>query len=117
MRKLFCGILAIGFISAGVFAQLDTTFNSTGIQTVSFGIGANGSDVTTQPDNKIVMAGACQPSNYYQCVARYNEDGSLDTTFAQQGFLVNFGIDSGMRVALQSDGKIVVGGSRRINQT
>jgi uncharacterized delta-60 repeat protein len=116
MKKLFCTILFIGFISAGVLAQpeLDTSFNSTGIQTVSFGISASGVDTAIQPDNKIVAVGSCQPSTYQQCVARYNEDGSLDNTFAQQGFLVNFGIGSGSRVALQSDGKIVVAGSVRV---
>ena len=117
MKNLFCSILIAGFISIGVFSQpeLDTTFNSTGIQTVSFGIHAYGGDVAIQPDNKIVMVGSCQPSTYQQCVARYNEDGSLDTTFAQQGFLVNFGIDGGSRVVLQSDGKVVVGGTKRFD--
>jgi uncharacterized delta-60 repeat protein len=116
MRNLFCSILFIGLISAGVFAQpeLDTTFNATGIQAASFGISASGVDTVIQSDNKIVVAGSCQPSTYQQCVARYNEDGSLDATFAQQGFLVNFGVGNGSRVALQSDGKIVVAGSLRV---
>ena len=118
MKNLFCSFLVIGFVlSSGVFAQpeLDTTFNGTGIQTVSFGIGASGGDAVVQSDNKIVMVGSCQPSTYQQCVARYNEDGSLDATFAQQGFLVNFGIGSGVRVALQNDGKIIAGGSTRVD--
>jgi uncharacterized delta-60 repeat protein len=118
MKNLFYSALIIAFVlSAGVFAQadLDTTFNATGIQTVSFGINASGVDVAIQPDNKIVAVGSCQPTKSQQCVARYNEDGSLDTTFAQQGFLVNFGIDGGSRVALQSDGKIVVAGSLRVD--
>jgi uncharacterized delta-60 repeat protein len=117
MKKLFCAILITGFISAGVFAQpeLDTTFNSTGIQTVSFGINASGAKVAVQPDNKIVLAGSCVPSSSQQCVARYNEDGSLDTTFGQQGFLVNFGISSSLTAALQSDGKIVAGSTKRVD--
>jgi uncharacterized delta-60 repeat protein len=117
MKNLLGCLLIVGFFGGGVFAQaeLDTTFNSTGIQTASFGIHASGGDIAIQPDNKIVITGSCQPSTYQQCVARYNEDGSLDTTFAQQGFLVNFGLDGGSRVALQSDGKIVVGGTKRFD--
>ncbi len=113
MKNLFCSILIIGFINAGVFAQLDTSFNSAGFQTASFGMHAMGSDVAVQPNNKIVVAGQCQPKIFQQCVARYNEDGSLDTTFAEKGFLVNDDIESGGRVALQSDGKILVGGTKR----
>jgi uncharacterized delta-60 repeat protein len=114
MRNLFCGILVIGLVlSTGAFAQLDTTFNSTGFQTASFGFHAMASDVAVQPNNKIVVAGQCQPEVFQQCVARYNEDGSLDMTFGEKGFLVNLDLESGGRVALQSDGKILVGGTKR----
>ena len=114
MKKLFYSVLIIAFVlSAGVFAQLDTSFNSVGFQTVSFGMHAMASDVAVQPNNKIVVSGQCQPEIFQQCVARYNEDGSLDTTFAEKGFLVNLDLENGGRVALQSDGKILVGGTKR----
>jgi uncharacterized delta-60 repeat protein len=115
MKKLFCTILIIGFISAGVFAQLDTSFNSVGFQTASFGMHALGSEVAVQPNNKIVVAGQCEPETFQQCVARYNEDGSLDTTFAGKGFLVNLAIGSGGPVAFQNDGKILVAGVKRFD--
>ena len=44
-------------------------------------------------------------------VARYNSDGSLDTTFSDDGLLITDigGEDSANAVAVQPDGKIVAG--------
>ena len=58
--------------------------------------------VTTQPDGKLLVTG-------YGSVARYNGDGSLDTSFSRDG-LQYVGIDS-EHLAVQPDGRIVVGGS------
>lgn len=46
-------------------------------------------------------------------VARYNTDGSVDTTFGTNGYEITLSGDSstGAAVAIQSDGKIVVAGS------
>src|SRR5262245_49546489 len=120
MKNLLWCLLALGFVlNSSVSAQpeLDTTFNFTGIQTTSFGFAASGSDIVIQPDNKIVMVSSCTPSGStsQQCVARYNEDGSPDLSFGVQGLVVNSGVGSGRMVALQSDGKIVVGGGKRID--
>jgi uncharacterized delta-60 repeat protein len=75
---------------------------------------ASGSDacigVALQSDGKIV-AGGSAGSRFG--VARYNSDGSLDTTFGGDGKVTtNFTSrpDGGNRVVLQGDGKIVLAG-------
>ncbi len=71
-------------------------------------------DAALQPDGKIVVAGTS--SRYPQfdmAVARYNPDGSLDTTFDGDGRVkVDFqnSDERGYAVAVQPDGKIIVGG-------
>ncbi len=115
-------IVAVGWASNGVsndFAlvrynpdgSLDTSFSGDGIQATDFASSndaANG--VALQPDGKIVVAGSGGSSDI--AVARYNPDGSLDSTFDGDGKLLTSvgGIDRGNDVALQPDGKIVVAG-------
>jgi len=98
--------------------SLDVSFNPTGslpgTVTTSFGGADQGNAVVIQKDGKIVVAGVSNMSNF--SVARYNRDGSLDVTFNSTGSLpgtvtTNFGgTDTGVAVAIQKDGKIVVGG-------
>src|SRR3990172_6796608 len=60
----------------------DPTFGNNGIVTTDFDNGSNdvGNDIALQPDGKIVVAGyGGQVSGF--ALARYNSDGSLDTTF------------------------------------
>jgi uncharacterized delta-60 repeat protein len=70
-------------------------------------------DVAVQADGKIVMIGDCDVSPQRICIVRYNENGSLDTTFsAPDGFVV-FGYsptddDEGESLAIQPNGQIVV---------
>ncbi len=107
MKTLFWCLLIIGLVpNANVLAQaeLDTTLNSTGIQTISFGLSSFANDVAVQADNKIVLAGGCGSG---LCIARYNENGSLDTSLGGQGF-VSTNIPAAAAVAVQNDGKIVV---------
>ena len=66
------------------------------------------------PDGKILAAGRSSTSGPNFAVARFNENGSLDTTFnAPDGFRsVDFGgNDFARSIALQADGKILVAGS------
>jgi uncharacterized delta-60 repeat protein len=69
----------------------------------SFGVGGvddSASDVLIQPDGKIVAAGTA--------MARYNSNGSLDTSFGAMGKVTTAGgIGWIAAIALQSDGKIV----------
>jgi len=99
--------------------SLDTTFNGTGITTTDFG-GADGAHgVKFQNDGKIVAAGQAF-SNGDFALARYNTDGSVDTSFGSAGKVTtdfDGGGDVGFGMALQSDGKIVVAGYATIAGT
>ena len=71
--------------------------------------------VIIQPDGRIVIAGE---SSYTFLVARYNSNGTLDTTFSGDGFaLVNFSSnwDHARDAALQPDGKIILVGIAEVN--
>jgi len=94
---------------------LDSTFNGDGRAITHIGSGyPRGQSVALQADGKIVVAGyAYSGSNCSLALARYNPDGSLDATFDGDGTLltsVGAGYDYGYSVAIQTDGKIVVGG-------
>ena len=70
--------------------------------------------VAVQPDGRIVVAGeTSNGSNFDFAVARLNADGSLDTSFDGDGRVttaVGTSHDRARGVALQPDGRIVVGG-------
>jgi uncharacterized delta-60 repeat protein len=101
--------------------QLDTGFNGTGKATVSFDLGGDNDDeaqgVALQADGKIVVAGYAQisASNKLFAVARFNGNGSLDSSFNGSGKLTfTFGAgtrdDEARGVTVQPDGRIVVVG-------
>lgn len=99
--------------------SLDTTFGSDGKVTTDFGYNDMGEGITLQPDGKIVVVGYSEGHSmgilYYGvwAIVRYNTDGSLDTTFDVDGKVttdIGASIDGAYSVAIQSDGKIVVGG-------
>ena len=72
--------------------------------------------VVIQPDGKIVAAGYGGLSNSTRkfALARFNNDGSLDTTFGDDGLVVTSMLPSGtsgvISLALLPDGRIVAGG-------
>src|SRR5215469_15043858 len=97
--------------------SLDQTFGSSGKVTTDF----FGSDdvayrIALQPDGKLVLAGltfnpATKSDDF--AVARYNPNGSLDSSFGAGGKQTTdfFGnADYATGVAIQADGKIVVAG-------
>src|SRR6266536_2826635 len=96
--------------------SLDTSFNGTGKVTTDFGGGGNaeGRSVAVQTDGKIVVAGYATAGNTEKfALARYNADGTLDTSFGDSGrVMTDVGITGSIAtgVALQKDGKIVVAG-------
>ena len=75
------------------------------------------------PDGKILAVGEStdptSTSRHFVCLARYNADGSLDTSFGPGGTGIVYSTfstdDRTQCVALQSDGKIVVAGSARLS--
>ena len=124
-------VVVAGFISNGPITQyppdmdfalvryntdgsLDTTFSDDGKLTTDFGWTTHGESVAIQNDGKIVVVGGSRDnSNEFDfAVARYNVDGSLDTTFSGDGKLTtDLGDDdTAYAVAIQGDGKIVVAG-------
>jgi uncharacterized delta-60 repeat protein len=97
---------------------LDSTFGMSGNGIVLTPVGTSEDEafgVALQSDGKIVLVG--QSSNGINtdiAVVRYNLDGTLDTTFNDDGraaVSVGNGNDLGRSVAIQLDGKIVVTGN------
>lgn len=98
-------------MAAGV---LDTSFNGTGEVTTKFRSTNDAVAVAFQSDGKAIVVGDTQAQGGTKdaFVARYNVDGTLDTTFANGGvtFLERGFDEIATGVAIQSDGKIVVCG-------
>jgi uncharacterized delta-60 repeat protein len=127
-QQIWVLVLLILLPSNLIFAAgiLDPNFGTGG--KVNFRFGANSdssaSSATLQPDGKIVIVGRTGPSGqsegfYSFAVARLKPDGSLDSSFGSEGLVVtdfNNEADSASSVVIQSDGKIVVGGTRRTLQ-
>ena len=100
--------------------SIDTDFGSNG-KIVSSLVGIDvlgyGGALAVQPDGKIIIAAVKMINfdpNYYIGLERYLEDGSLDTSFGTAGQAVasyGNGKSFATAVALQPDGKIVVGGT------
>jgi uncharacterized delta-60 repeat protein len=73
--------------------------------------------VTFDANNKIVAAGyVAEGSDHFLAVARFNTDGTPDTTFGTGGVAkinakVGGNLEEARGVVVQSDGKIVIGGS------
>ena len=94
---------------------LDTSFSGDGKLTTAIGAGNDfGYSVTVQADGKILVAGASHSgSNYDFALARYNSDGTLDTSFSGDGKLttaIGASDDYGWSVTVPADGKILVAG-------
>lgn len=94
--------------------SLDTSFNTTGYVTVTIGSQTNILAVALQPaDQKILIAGYAIISNLSTIfIARYNRNGTIDTTFNNTGYITtSFGIQSQLYgIALQKNGSIIVTG-------
>jgi uncharacterized delta-60 repeat protein len=97
--------------------KVDSTFGKNGRVMLDF---YGGSDqfitrIALQDDGKIVAVGKVYTLNSDACIARFNADGSIDSTFSEDGKAVfDWGIDfsSAQSCAIQSDGKIVLTGYR-----
>lgn len=91
--------------------SIDSTFGIDGIVLTYHSHNEILNSVVQQNDGKIVVAGSTANAGYTAfAVARYNIDGSIDSTFNFNGIamlqLGNFG-NYAVDVALQNDGKIV----------
>ena len=94
---------------------LDTSFNGTGILTVSDPANDSVSTVILLADGKILVGGARNNGgNNKFLLMRFNADATPDTSFGTGGSTVTNGGNGNTGIgtmALQSDGKIVGGGS------
>jgi uncharacterized delta-60 repeat protein len=96
---------------------LDSTFGTGGKVTTDFNGGLDqATSIGLQTNGKIVLAGFATAGDAHTALARYNTNGTLDTSFGDlsTGKVVtniNNTRDFANALAIQSDGKIVVGGS------
>jgi uncharacterized delta-60 repeat protein len=104
--------VALRLTSSG---QLDTTFGGAGTGFAQVNVGATATTdiayrVLLQNDGKILLGGTTGSDIG---LVRLNADGTLDASFDGDGkAVINVaGADEGLALGLQSDGKIIVGGS------
>ena len=88
--------------------RLDRRFGHSGKVATDFGASDYATAVKIQRDGKIVVAGYVVGASRQLAIARYRPNGSLDSSFGTGGKVLVPG--TGFAVALQRDGKIVVGG-------
>lgn len=107
-------IILLRFGSNGA---LDSSFGNAGI--VATDIAPTDDeiyDLVLDPQERIIVAGQAEDyvppnSDVSVLIARYTADGNLDTTFGTNGVVVGDG-STAWALAIQTDGKIVIGGYR-----
>jgi uncharacterized delta-60 repeat protein len=121
-------LVAAGFTDTGLFAlarynsdgSLDSTFGTGGQVTTRIADFARAFALAVQPDGKLVAAGwAAGPStgSYDFALARYNSDGTLDSTFGTGGQVTtDFGagqVDEAHTLIVQGSQLVAAGTGRR----
>ena len=123
--RVFASLLPLLLILSAAYAAdaadgvLDPTFGIGGKVLTAFSSGLVNQDlgaaIAIQSDGKIVAVGTSGPNGLRKAaMARYNTDGSLDTTFGGGGEVLTVICgqdDLASSVAIQTDGKIVVSGA------
>jgi uncharacterized delta-60 repeat protein len=123
-------IIAVGANSLARYksnGSLDSTFNRNGTVTTQFVPNKEGvvGNATLQSDGKILVGGSvtnnATTGSRSMLIARYNTNGSLDSTFATKGIAIQtFGIDKQQEInsiAVQADNKILACGLVIISQS
>ncbi len=96
--------------------RLDSSFGKDGLAKTQFSDGFDDAHaIALQPDGKIVLAGSADLNRAKTpvAVARYNKDGSLDTSFGDEGKVTLKLLGSRSQanaVAIQPNGKIILAG-------
>lgn len=100
--------------------NLDTTFGNNGQVVTNISVSDTFFAVGIQSDGKIIAAGEAEINGARDfALVRYNPDGSLDTSFGNEGKITTdfFGLhDFAYDLVIQADGKIVVAGAAYINE-
>jgi uncharacterized delta-60 repeat protein len=105
-----------GVVRYNVDGTLDTSFDLDGKIITSIGSYLNRAySIAIQSEGKIIVAGDSYSDSlqYNITMARYNTNGSLDSTFDNDGIsVITFGTTGaiGKSIVIKSDGKIVVAG-------
>jgi serralysin len=115
---LACALIAMSAsLAYAVSGALDSAFGGDGKVTTNFANGfAGASAVAIQTNGKIVAVGVTKGTRGQFALARYNPNGTLDTSFGGDGRVTtNFttGKDFALGVAIQANGKIVAAGGAR----
>lgn len=93
--------------------SIDSSFGQRGFITIDFGKDDRAFDIAVQSDGKILICGFAERFNWDFAVSRFNQDGSIDTTFGEKGsLLLNIGTynDVAFSIKVQNDNKIIVCG-------
>ena len=104
-----------------IFGNLDASFGTGGVVVHHNTAGGSGNDlgksITVDDQGRILVAGHSQNSSDYDMVVwRYNPDGTIDTSFGTNGFVVHNGAaggssdDYGRSITIDSKGRILVAG-------
>ena len=115
----FSTFLIASFTLASVHAQvtLDPAFGTDGVVSAALDPGYDGAyAMALQADGKVLITGPSGVNGDLDAlVARFNADGSMDTSFGTDGvatFDIN-GDDYTFAIAVQDDGKILLAGSTK----
>ncbi|MEO8710553.1 MAG: T9SS type A sorting domain-containing protein [Parafilimonas sp.] len=90
--------------------QPDSSFGVNGKVTTNFSQSDYIKDIAIQPDNKIIVIGFGEGEVSKLALARYNSDGTLDSSFGEYGEIAMHTtdlFDEGAALVLQPNGKIV----------
>ena len=107
-----CGCNRFALARYNANGTLDSTFSGNGRVTTPFRFGARAEAVAIQAGGKIVAAGSSSELARF-ALARYNANGSLDTTFSGNGRVrtsMGQGETAAMGVVIQGNGKVVAAG-------
>lgn len=111
MNKIAAGLLGLAVVAPGVWAiELDPSFGLGGQVSTRIAEGGDLRGLAVFRDGRIVVAGNV---DNHVLMGVYTSHGQLDPAFGSGGLLsITHGFsDSAVAVALQADGKIVVGGN------
>jgi uncharacterized delta-60 repeat protein len=122
------GKVVVAGSSGGMFAErfnadgsVDSSFGSGGVARVpALGSSAVAYGVAVAPGGKIVVAGTIGGPDTRIAVARFNANGTLDTSFGSGGSLqLDLGLpyEAAQGVAVQPDGKVVLVGREQGSTT
>ena len=97
--------------------SLDMSFSGDGRQTTDFGVIDWASGVTLQSGKIVAAGGTAHPNGSGFALARYNSNGTLDTSFSGDGKQRSVGGDAADEIVAAPSGKLVAVGTEGPLQT